>query len=374
MKKIVNVNIGGVPFTLDDDAYEMLSQYLDTIRDVYHTDDDDLMADIESRMAELLLQDVAEGRIVTLPDVEREIRVMGDPHDFEPGENVTEARGEATADAEPVEAAAPADGAQESEVPPVYPPQYDGPKVIHKLYRDGRNKMIAGVCSGIAAYSHISVSLVRILAVIIFFLSLSNAYSPWIVPFVYVAFWIALPEARTPLEYMQLYGEQPSVTNIGRAVSGFGAQNAGVRRDPGNDRIWDSIWNVCKAILMAVLALLVFVVGVPLLIALIVVLIAGIMMLFGLGVGSTAMLAAIPFSPEFSEAFFSAGPWAYVLGIVAILSMIGVVLIPLIFIIRAIFKLDARHEMTPKSRIGWLIVWIACIVMAGASVAGMALI
>ena len=83
MKKIVNVNIGGVPFTLDEDAYRLLEQYLNTLRAIYHDGDEEMLSDIEARIAELLLADVAEGRIVTLSDIQREIAVIGDPNDFD---------------------------------------------------------------------------------------------------------------------------------------------------------------------------------------------------------------------------------------------------------------------------------------------------
>lgn len=381
MKKIVNVNIGGIPFTLDDDAYEILNQYLTTIHEVYHGEDDDVTSDIETRLAERLLQDVNEGRIVTRRDIETEISVIGDPHSFEQRENdAFETESTAAAFQESEEIGNHADAADESgsgctpqggsAERPIYPPQEDlsTPRIEHRLFRDGRNKMIAGVCSGLAAYGHLSVSMVRFLAVLIFLLSLSNDYSPWIVPFIYIAFWIALPEARTPLQYMQLYGEKPSMSNIGKAVSETvpPAYRPSGHNGNQNDRFWNNLWGVLVAIFKAIFLLTVIVVAIPLIMGLVLALVAIIAAACGAGIASTAVAASLPFHPELLTDLITGTPWEIAGGIVASIACIAAIIIPIGFIIRAIFKIDSKSPLSYRTRITWLIVWIACIVIAGA--------
>lgn len=86
MNKTVNINFGNRAFTIDDDAYELLGQYLETIKHVYRNqpDAEELAKDIESRAAELLEQKLASGNsIITLDMVKSVIDQIGQPQDFE---------------------------------------------------------------------------------------------------------------------------------------------------------------------------------------------------------------------------------------------------------------------------------------------------
>lgn len=85
MKKTFNINVAGFPFTIDDDAYTLLSDYLDTIEHAFAKQDDsrELVNDIESRIAELLLEQTSSGSaIVTAQDVEQVIRRVGQPEEM----------------------------------------------------------------------------------------------------------------------------------------------------------------------------------------------------------------------------------------------------------------------------------------------------
>jgi hypothetical protein len=91
MNKILNINLGGFALTIDDDAYEYLSAYLDSIRRRFSESEgrDEIMTDIESRLGEIISTGMGNRTIVMLPDVEAAIEVMGKPEDFggEPVEN-----------------------------------------------------------------------------------------------------------------------------------------------------------------------------------------------------------------------------------------------------------------------------------------------
>lgn len=84
MKKVININLGGLPFTIDEDAYEHLSDYLETIHNHFRDSEgyEEITADIEARMAELFQEKLGNRPIITLADVKQVIAIMGTPEDF----------------------------------------------------------------------------------------------------------------------------------------------------------------------------------------------------------------------------------------------------------------------------------------------------
>ena len=89
MKKVLNINLGGYPFTIDDDAYEHLDIYLKTIHGHFENSEgyEEITNDIESRMAELFQEQLGNHPIVTINDVKNVIAIMGTPEDFDtPGD------------------------------------------------------------------------------------------------------------------------------------------------------------------------------------------------------------------------------------------------------------------------------------------------
>lgn len=366
MKKIVNANIGGVPFTLDDDAYALLTEYLNTLTALYHDEDADMVADIEARIAELLLSHVPEGRIVTLEDVRKEIDIIGDPREFgdEDIASDTIETDEKVVINETIETAS---------VPPAMPAPA---QVEHKLYRDPRNKMIAGVCSGIAAYNHLSVNLVRIITVAACFLTivfpLGAALSVWIIPIVYACFWIAVPEAHTPLQYMELYGESGTMADVAKAVN---SQYAYSTTPPPyyqtNKGFWATVGNIIMAIVKGFFAFLAVVIGVPALIGLIFVTIALII------VGIVEVCAQLAGNVDFATTFpymaqiMDSVPINYGWMIFILIFTLGALLIPSWFLIRSVFGLEKRFPLSRRGRIIWLIIWILCILL---TISGMAMV
>ncbi len=92
MKKTFNINIAGFPFVIDEDAYNLLNNYLKTIEHAFRNEDgaSELINDLESRIAELLLQSAEDGSaIITLADVEQIIARVGKPEEFVEDETIT---------------------------------------------------------------------------------------------------------------------------------------------------------------------------------------------------------------------------------------------------------------------------------------------
>lgn len=213
MKKTVNINLAGYPFIIDEDAFNLLKDYIDTIRFAFETevDTNEIASDIEARIAEIIYEKEPRGnRIITIEEISSIIARIGKPEEIiEMDENVTRnSKGNSRAETEEIKVEEPA-------TPPPYYPPYSGSNnyLKKKLFRDPDDSLLGGVCSGLAAYLKIDPTWVRLITILLFFLSGTT------VAIVYIILWIVLPEARTPLQKMQMMGENPTIENIGRTVT-----------------------------------------------------------------------------------------------------------------------------------------------------------
>ncbi len=142
MKKVVNAGIGGRPFILEEDAFSKLESYLSFFKSKINmgSQEKEVMDDLEMRIADLFEEKLGSGsEVVTLQMVEEIISRLGMPDGSSPFENGGDTSSSASASAES-----------------------KGPR---KLYRDPDDRVIGGVCSGLAQYLNIDVVLVRILFV-----------------------------------------------------------------------------------------------------------------------------------------------------------------------------------------------------------------
>ena len=156
MKETINANIGHQVFTLDRDAYDRLTIYLNDISRHIATDTDEVMTDIEIRMAEIFREELSSTfMVVTLAMVERAIARVGAPEDFGPEYH--------------------------SETNSSKQPQHN------QLRRSRTDRSIAGVCGGLAKYLGIDATVLRIamLCFVIF-----GGMSLW----VYIIMWLIIPE------------------------------------------------------------------------------------------------------------------------------------------------------------------------------------
>lgn len=182
MKKTVNAGIGGRNFTLDEDAYSRLEGYLKLFRT--HLKDvpvEEVMDDLESRIAELFTEKVGSGsRVVDINLVEEVINQLGMP-------DGSEVPGGAAAGAPKGAAAAPP----------------------RKLFRDPENARIAGVCAGLAQYFDVDITLVRVLMLVAL---VAGSAGFWI----YVILWIVVPKALTPAQQCEMRGIFPTAENLAK--------------------------------------------------------------------------------------------------------------------------------------------------------------
>lgn len=198
MKKTINVAIGGCSFTIDDDAYNTLSIYLDRFKAALDNSStsSDVMDELEVRIADLLKGKLGSREVVDMKMAQDVIGALGYPEGYKETESQSDgASGEAT-------------GSQ------------DGPdcsrcneRPVRKLFRDPDDKKIAGVCSGLALFLGVDVVLIRIIFLVAL---LCGSAGGWI----YLVIWIAAPEARTAAEKCELRGIPATAENIRRFTEG----------------------------------------------------------------------------------------------------------------------------------------------------------
>lgn len=199
MKKTYNINIAGYGFVIDEDAYDMLHSYLSTLAEVCNRSDQrETAIDIEQRIAEIFSDkfDGSHPYIISLSDVEEVISRMGAP------EEIVD-----------VEVAQGAPSASSATPPP--PPPFGATAPIEKrLYRDLDNRVLGGVCSGLGWYLGIDPVWIRIIFVVLAFISGTT------LALIYIVLWIIVPAAKSPFERMQMMGVDPSMSNVGKVVTG----------------------------------------------------------------------------------------------------------------------------------------------------------
>jgi len=191
MNKTININLGGYAFTIDEDAYEIAHNYLTTLSRHFGSGEGaaEIMQDIESRMGELVNRTKGTRSIVNKVDVLQSISVLGTPEELKDIDFSDIPSGEKKSTGHTFQL-----------------------KTGKRLYRDPDDKMIGGVCSGLAAYFGIQDAVwVRITFAL---LTLAGGASALI----YIVLWAIIPPARTVSERLEMMGEPTNVNNIARMV------------------------------------------------------------------------------------------------------------------------------------------------------------
>lgn len=193
MNKTVTINISGIIFHIEEDAYDKLSKYLSTIKGYFSKADggNEIMSDIEARVAEMLQSKTSTVKqVVLMADVDYVIESMGKPEEF-----AEEAQG---------------GNSNENEDPSNIDFSY-ADNTRKRLYRDSDHKVLGGVCSGIGHYFGFDPVWLRIALALLFFFAGTGLL-------LYIILWIAIPEAKTTAEKLAMRGEKVDINNISKAV------------------------------------------------------------------------------------------------------------------------------------------------------------
>ena len=170
MKKVININFQGRILPIEEMAYEDLKQYIESLRTYFDLEEgkDEIINDIECRVAELCEDRLKKGAVcITEQDIDLIITSIGRPADFEAQDGF---EANTTSNAGPSQA--------QSDTQTASDPTYQ-----KRLYRDEQNKVLGGVCSGIANYLNLDPIIIRILWILLFGISF----------FAYLLLWIAVP-------------------------------------------------------------------------------------------------------------------------------------------------------------------------------------
>lgn len=184
MKKTYTIHLSGSVFHIEEDAYEVLQKYLISLKNYFGDGDEgrEILADIEFRIAEIFTSKITEDKkVVTMEWVNEVIEVMGTPENFSESENNEESYREKT-------------------------------KNKKRLYRDPEQKVLGGVCGGLAAYFNMDPVVVRLIVVLLFFATSGVAI------IAYLVLWVAVPNAVNAAQRLEMRGEEVTVQNIEKFI------------------------------------------------------------------------------------------------------------------------------------------------------------
>ncbi|WP_423147519.1 PspC domain-containing protein [Rubrolithibacter danxiaensis] len=177
MNKTIIININGIVFHIEEDAYEVLKNYMTEVKRhfAYTADSEEIVTDIENRIAEMFTERLEQEKkqVILLEDVQDVTSRMGRVSDFETDE------------------------------------EESAPRAERKLYRDTEDRIIGGVCSGLGHYFNIEARWVRVIAFLTMFLGGTGLM-------IYIILWIVMPRANTRAERMAMKGEEINLQNFKR--------------------------------------------------------------------------------------------------------------------------------------------------------------
>jgi len=185
MNKTLTINLANSIFNIDENAYQALQRYLEAVKK-YLTGtqgNEEILADVEARISELFSEKLTpEKQVIVLQDVEQIIQVMGQPEDYSIDEDIFDEA-----------------------------PKTKTSTRVKKLYRDGDQKLMGGVCSGIGHYLSIDPLWIRLLFIVFLF---GGGFSV----ITYIILWAIVPEATTTAQKLDMQGEAANLSNIEKKI------------------------------------------------------------------------------------------------------------------------------------------------------------
>lgn len=176
-------------FHIDEDAYGKLQRYLSAIKSSFQgvQGEDEIIADIETRIAELFNERITEPRqVIGIKELDEVIAIMGQPEDYAIDEEIFE------------------DSAAASNT--------FSKEKTKKLYRDVDDAFLGGVSSGIGHYLNIDPLWIRLLWVGVV---IAGFGSPLLI---YILLWVLIPEANSTADKLEMKGKAVNIDNIQQKV------------------------------------------------------------------------------------------------------------------------------------------------------------
>jgi phage shock protein PspC (stress-responsive transcriptional regulator) len=201
MNKTISANISGFIFNIEEDAYNKLLAYLDSIKSFFYSAEggEEIIADIEARIAELFQERLSDVKqVITSKDVDEVSQIMGLPEQYGAPDDADDGY---TREKETKSASNDASLEDEPEV-----------NENRKIYRDADDRLIGGVCAGIShwfGWDPLWLRLALVLAVIFGGVGI----------FIYLILWALIPEAKTTAEKLQMKGKPVNIETISKKVN-----------------------------------------------------------------------------------------------------------------------------------------------------------
>ena len=311
MKKTLTINLSGIVFNIDEDAYEVLQQYLNKLETRFSDEDEkEIMCDIEARLAELFTNAIKQPNtsVVTISNVNSAIEQLGTAEEIGSEDNNYTHEGNKTEQAE-------------------------SRRRHRKFYRDADNKILGGVAAGLAAYLGLEVTITRLILVL-----LAITILGWLIP-IYLLVWLIAPEATTTAQKLEMQGIEPSIENIKSYVNSEQFRESASRIGSRLGEIVKWLFRIAAIIVGLFFAFI----GVIVIGALTIALIGIITGMGGVIFGGLLPLA----NPNTTLITF-------------IVATLVALLIPIVSIIIATIRLIRRDNTPRKTGWGWLwfIIWI----------------
>lgn len=180
MKKTLTINLAGMVYHIDEDAYQKLRSYLDSLEKKLKHEDDfkDIIMDIEARISELLNEKLdGKRQVVIMDDIKSVIVILGEPEVISSEDSSFESTGNYSR------------------------------KSYRRMYRDPDSRIFGGVCSGLAAYWNMDPVIIRVVFVVLAIVGGSGLL-------IYLILWIIMPEAQTTAQKLEMRGEAVTIDNI----------------------------------------------------------------------------------------------------------------------------------------------------------------
>lgn len=351
MKKNISINIFGTIYAIDEDAYQLLENYLQSMKQFFRSREggEEIADDIEHRVAELLWQYKQQGmEAVSIETIREIIEQVGNPDEItDEAPSSNESLNDDPLDDE-------SDAADKERSPFA---TFKRQLSQRTLYRDTDNKMLAGVCSGIAVYTGIlSATFWRFMAVV---LTLCGwGVLSWLIPALYVLMWLIVPAVVTPEDRLRMHGRKVTPNNIRQQVMSDAESSAA---NTGASQTQQAHPGCLRVLLTLLLAALLLPLGVFVLVAIILMLIIAISTTFiswgfwpndAPSIDNEVMVVMQTLSTDMAWVNWIAG-----------IAFIIVLAIPMWAIVRYVF-----YRNKPLSRraaclalFGWLIASVACI-------------
>jgi phage shock protein PspC (stress-responsive transcriptional regulator) len=336
MKKTVKINLSGLVYNLDEDAYQLLKDYLDQISSYFKNLEggEEIISDIESRMAEIFQSKISDKKeVIILSDVEEAIEIMGKPEDIFESEatNGEEKKNES----------------------------YSSRRQHRRLYRDPENAIFGGVAAGLAAYFGLETWIIRLIWVILFI-------PVQLLGLLYIILWIVVPKALTPAQKLEMRGEKVTVKNIEKTVKEeYESVKDNVKRMQKSREfektrhVMDEIFHVIGRIIIVFLKIILIIIGISFILAGL----AALMGLTGVFFFSHALFPVTIFDIPFNSLneFFTTFMHPGAVTIFAI-TLFLIIIIPLIALIYGGLKMLLRFKANDRLiALTGLVLWIVSI-------------